>query len=232
MGAEEIVPGVHGIPMGYVSAFVIADEGLTLIDSGLPKKIDVVRKAMGEAGGGPLRNVAITHHHMDHVGGLAQLTADPGVSVWAHAADARVIRGDVEPPVPEGRNVAERAGIAGIRRFGPKAEPARVDHEVSDGEQLPIGGGLVAYHTPGHTAGHLSFLMPSKRVLFVGDAAARMMGRLAPPFGVYTEDHEEVKRSIAKIAALDFDVACFGHGRVLKGGAATEFRKLADKCAG
>ncbi len=229
---EEIVPGVHGISMGYVSAFLIAADGLTLIDSGLPRKTDVVRKALADAGGGPLRNVAVTHHHMDHVGGLATLTAEPGVTVWAHPADAKVIRGDVEPPRPPGRNPLERAGISGLRRVLPKAQPARVDREVNDGDELPIAEGLIAYHTPGHTAGHLAFLMPSKRVLFVGDAAARMMGRLAPPLGVYTEDHEAVKRSIAKLAGLDFDVACFGHGRVLKGGAAAAFRTLAEKVAG
>lgn len=232
MAAEEIVPGVWAISMAYVSAFVIADDGLTLIDSGLPNKVDAIRKGMADAGGGALRNIAVTHHHMDHVGGLAKLVAEPGVTVWAHQADARVIRGDVDPPRPPGRNVVERAGISGFRRFGPKAEVARVDREVRDGEELPIGGGLVAYHTPGHTAGHLSFLMPSERLLFVGDAAARMMGRLAPPLGIYTEDHEAVKTSIAKLAALDFDVACFGHGSVLKGGAAAAFRKLAEKCAG
>ncbi|MEX2555596.1 MAG: MBL fold metallo-hydrolase [Actinomycetota bacterium] len=231
MGSEEIVPGVWAIPMAYVSAFAIADEGLTLIDSGLPNKVDTIRKGLAEAGGGQLRNIAVTHHHMDHVGGLAKLVAEPGVTVWAHAGDAGVIRGDVTPPRPPGRNVVERAGISGFVRFGPKAAPARVDREVSDGEELPIGGGLIAYHTPGHTAGHLSFLMPSRRTLFVGDAAARMMGRLAPPLGIYTEDHEAVKRSIAKIAALDFDVACFGHGRVLKGGGAAAFRRLAEKVA-
>jgi glyoxylase-like metal-dependent hydrolase (beta-lactamase superfamily II) len=231
MAAEEIVPGVWGISMMYVSAFAIADDGLTLIDSGLPNRVDTIRKGLAEAGGGPLRNIAVTHHHMDHVGGLAKLVAEPGVTVWAHAADAGVIRGDVAPPRPPGRNLVERAGISGFVRFGPKAEPARVDREVSDGEELPIGGGLIAYHTPGHTAGHLSFLMPSNRTLFVGDAAARMMGRLAPPLGIYTEDHQAVKTSIAKLAALDFDVACFGHGTVLKGGAAAAFRRLAEKVA-
>ena len=226
-----MVPGVWAIPMAYVSAFAIADDGLTLVDSGLPKKVDAIRRGLADAGGEILRNIAVTHHHMDHVGGLAKLAQEPAVTVWAHAADARVIRGDVVSPRPPGRNIVERGVIEGFRRFGPKAEPARVDREVNDGDELPIGGGLVAYHTPGHTAGHLSFLMPSKRVLFVGDAAARMMGRLGPPFGVYTEDHEQVRFSIAKLAALDFDIACFGHGRVLKGGAAAAFRRLAEKVA-
>jgi glyoxylase-like metal-dependent hydrolase (beta-lactamase superfamily II) len=119
-----------------------------------------------------------------------------------------------------------------IERLAPTFHPARVDREVIDGEHIPVAEGLIAYHTPGHTAGHLSFLYPSKRVLFVGDAAANYLGRLGPPFGLYSEDHDAVRASIATIAALDFDVACFGHGRVLKGGANARFRKLVDKLAG
>lgn len=186
---------------------------------------------MADAGGGLLRNIAITHHHVDHIGSLASIASED-VTVWAHPIDAAVIRGATPAPPPPGRNALERGAIAVLRRFVPKGHPARVDREVGDGEELPISGGLVAYHTPGHTAGHVSYLLPSKRVLFVGDAAARMLGRLAPPLGVYTEDHATVKRSIAKLAGLDFDVACFGHGRVLKGGAAAAFRKLAEKAAG
>ena len=228
---EEIVSGVYGIGFGYVNAFLVAADSLTLVDAGLPKKSATLGQAIADAGKGkPLGDVLITHHHQDHVGSLAAI-APSGVTVWAHPADAPVIRGDGPPPRPASRGVLDRFGVGVARRIAPKAPPARVDVEISDGQQIPVGEGFVAHHTPGHTAGHVSFLYPSSRVLFVGDAAANMLGRLGPPFGLYSEDHEAVKSSIAKLAALDFDVACFGHGRVLKGDACLKFRRLAEKLA-
>jgi glyoxylase-like metal-dependent hydrolase (beta-lactamase superfamily II) len=227
---EEIVGGVHGIGFGYVSAFLVVTDSVTLVDSGLPKKQAKLRRAVREAGK-PLKDVLITHHHQDHVGSLAAI-APEGVTVWAHADDARVIRGDAAAPRPASRGALDRLGVSVVERMAPRASSARVDREISDGQQLPLGDGFTAHHTPGHTAGHLSFLYPSERVLFVGDAAANMMGRLGPPFGLYSEDHAAVRASIAKLAALDFDVACFGHGRVLKGKASAAFRKLAEKLAG
>jgi glyoxylase-like metal-dependent hydrolase (beta-lactamase superfamily II) len=228
---EEITQNVFAVGFAYVNAFVITDAGVVLVDSGLPKKGSKLRRAISEAAGRSLGDVLITHHHQDHVGSLAAIAPD-GVTVWAHPADAGVIRGDAPPPHPESRNALDRFGVRMVERFAPKAPPARVDREIADGQQIPVGDGFVAYHTPGHTAGHVSFIYPSKRVLFVGDAAANMFGKLGPPFGLYSEDHAAVRASIAKIAALDFDVACFGHGRVLKGNACVAFRKLAEKLAG
>jgi glyoxylase-like metal-dependent hydrolase (beta-lactamase superfamily II) len=226
---NEVIPGITRIGFGYVNAFLVAGEWLTLVDAGLPKKAPKLERAIAEAGRS-LRDVLITHHHQDHVGSLAAIASD-GVTVWAHAADAGVISGVTPPPPAASRNALDRLGVRAVERVAPKASPARVDREISDGQHLEVGEGFVAYHTPGHTAGHVSFLYPSKRVLFVGDAAANMLGRLGPPFGLYSENHAEVKRSIAKIAELDFDVACFGHGRVLTSGACVRFRKLAETLA-
>jgi glyoxylase-like metal-dependent hydrolase (beta-lactamase superfamily II) len=226
---DELIPGITRIGFGYVNAFLVAGESLTLVDAGLPQKAPKLARAIAEAGGA-LRDVLITHHHQDHVGSLGAI-APNGVTVWAHAADARVISGVAPPSPPASRNALDRFGVRVMERVAPKASPARVDREISDGQHVEIGEGFVAYHTPGHTAGHVSFLYPSKRVLFVGDAAANMLGRLGPPFGLYSEDHAAVRTSIAKLAALDFDIACFGHGRVLKGNACVAFRKLAEKLA-
>jgi len=41
----------------------------------------------------------------------------------------------------------------------------------------------------------------------------------------------EARRSVRKLAEVDFDVACFGHGPSIKGAASVRFRKLVDRLA-
>lgn len=233
MAVEEIVSGVYGIGMGYVNAFfIVGEDGLTLVDSGLAKKKDTILSAVAGAGRLPqeLGHILITHHHIDHIGSLAALKEATGAKCYVHPADSPIVRGDEPQPGPNPGSLLGKLAGPLLSRMSPPAPPADVDVEVADGEELPLAGGIKAVHTPGHTPGHLSFLLPSKNVLFVGDAAANML-RLGLPIGMFTADREQAKESIGKLAALEFDVACFGHGRVLKGEANLRFRRLAEKLA-
>ena len=108
-----------------------------------------------------------------------------------------------------------------------KTDPVRVDHELEDGD---VVAGLRVVHTPGHTAGHVSLLWESRRVLFVGDAFANMLNRAR--YGSVYEDLHAGKRSIATIAELDFDVAVFGHGTPVVGDAAARLRDRLARLAG
>jgi glyoxylase-like metal-dependent hydrolase (beta-lactamase superfamily II) len=72
---------------------------------------------------------------------------------------------------------------------------------------------------PGHTAGHVSFLLD------------RGGGRVRPTPKVMTADRVAARASVAELAALDFDVAVFGHGTAVKGRAVDRFRDLAAKTA-
>lgn len=223
--------------MGYVNAFLVDGDELTLVDVGLPGLTKTFLKAIRGAGRNPedLRHIAVTHHHSDHAGSLAPLAAKvPDATIYAHPLDIPVITG--EQPIP-GPNPESRLG----RVLGPiimRMQPARlqhveIQHPVEDGAEIPAGGGMTVIHTPGHTAGHVSFLKPGNGgILFAGDAAANMFGRVGLPIGMFSEDMEQARVSMRKIAELDFDAACFGHGTVITGKAHAAFRRWVEKQAG
>ncbi len=233
MAAEEIVSGVYGISMTYVNAFlVVGEDGLVLVDSGLAKRKDTILGVVARAGRQPadLTHILITHHHVDHIGSLADLKEATGAKCYVHPADSPVVRGEEPQPGPNPESLLGKLAGPLLSRMETEPPATAVDVEVADGEELPLAGGIKAVHTPGHTPGHLSFLLPSKKLLFVGDAAANML-RLGLPLGMFTADRRQAKESVAKLAALESDVACFGHGRVLKGEANLRFRRLAEKLA-
>ena len=234
MAVEEIVPGVQAIGMGYVNAFLIAgDDGLTLVDSGMPRRKDRILGAIAAVGRRPadLMHILITHHHIDHIGSLGDLMEATGAESYAHPLDSPIVRGDRPQPGPNPASLLGKFAGPLLARFGPAPMTAPVDVEVADGEELAIAGGIRALHTPGHTPGHLAFLLARDGgLLFAGDAAANVI-RLGLPIGMFTADRQQAKESIRKLAALEFEVACFGHGRVLKGEANLRFRSLAEKLA-
>ncbi len=234
--AEEIFPFIYAVPLGYVNAFMLAgEEGPTLIDSGLRGSHRRIRQAIRDIGRKPeeLRNVLITHHHADHVGSLAPLLANSGAEVWVHPLDAPVVAGEKKRPYPNPGSMAGRIlGPVLTRVPQNNPSPAKATRLVNDGDVVPVGGGLQVIGTPGHTAGHVSFFVPEHGgVLFAGDAAAHMFGRLGKPALIFTEDMAQAKESMRKLAALEFETACFGHGTVLKGGANLDFRRYVERMA-
>jgi glyoxylase-like metal-dependent hydrolase (beta-lactamase superfamily II) len=89
---------------------------------------------------------------------------------------------------------------------------------------LPLAGGIKAVHVPGHCAGQLAFLWPRHDgMLFAADVAAIVAGLLGHSPG--HEDLEEGNRSAKKLAGLNFEAACFRHGRAIRRGASARFRK-------
>ena len=229
MAAKQIVPGVYAIPLGGVNAFLIeAEDGLTLIDTGMSGKAPKILKAVQALGKQPsdIHHILVTHCHFDHAGNLAESKRATSAPASMHAADAAMVRqGQTMRPVQAGPGWLN--GIL-VRLFkllpvSTAITPITIEHEVQDGEELPIAGGLRAIHAPGHTAGQLTFLWPYHGgVLFAADTANTVLG-LGWHF-VY-EDVAEARRSLAKLARLDFEVACFGHGGAIVGGAAQRFRQ-------
>jgi glyoxylase-like metal-dependent hydrolase (beta-lactamase superfamily II) len=221
---REVVDGVFEVDYRFVHAYlVVVDQGLVLVDTGLPKRADAVTGLVAELGRKPedLHTILVTHRHGDHVGSLAELARRTGARVLVHALDVPVVTGAAGEPA---KGLLRKALLAVL----PKPEPATVDDTVTDGTE-PVPG-FRAVHTPGHTPGHTSFLLDrAGGVLFVGDAAAgRRNGVVSKPPALMSDDMVRAAASIRRIAELDFDTACFGHGRVLRGGATDRFRALAS----
>ncbi|HYY10987.1 MAG TPA: MBL fold metallo-hydrolase, partial [Kineosporiaceae bacterium] len=98
---DEVVDGVLQISLGYVNAYlVVTDDGLVLVDTGLPKTYPKLEQALTEAqrSVGEIRTVLLTHWHTDHTGGLARVRSASGARVVAHSVDAPVVDGSVPPP--------------------------------------------------------------------------------------------------------------------------------------
>ena len=129
-------------------------------------------------------------------------------------------RGDPPDLTPQERPFHERASAA-----VPDAPPARVDVLLEDGGEIDLFSGARVVEVPGHTAGSIAVEVPSRRLLFTGDAAAQLDGRVI--VGVFNVDRARARASFARMAQLDFDTACFGHGAPLLGSASLAFRSVA-----
>ena len=75
---REVVDGVIEIPIGYVKAYaVVVDDGVVLVDTGIPGRADKVARAVEAARRpiGEVHTILLTHCHPDHIGGVAELRA-------------------------------------------------------------------------------------------------------------------------------------------------------------
>jgi glyoxylase-like metal-dependent hydrolase (beta-lactamase superfamily II) len=91
----EITPGIHqvdGVNGVNGNSYILVRDGLTVIDTGIPssgKKILAYIREDLHRDPREIRNIIITHFHMDHIGGVAALKkAAPGAKVAVGEADA------------------------------------------------------------------------------------------------------------------------------------------------
>jgi len=156
--------------------------------------------------------LGLTHFHDDHTGSAVEVSSWGAMQVIAHLADARVIRGEVSGPPPIFTDF-ERSLHARVAAGLLPAPPVRVDHEVRDGDVLDFGGGARVISTPGHTDGSIALHLPQHKILITGDVAAEYDGDVI--LGVFNIDRTETVASLCRLAELDVETACFGHGEPL-----------------
>ncbi len=218
--------GVYAIEgTGQARVYFVGAPEYTLIDTGVPGKATRIVTALAQIGVQPVqvKRIVLTHHHWDHAGGLWELQKITRAQVCAHPRDADYVTGKRPrraPRQPIGRIFYSLFSLLGAQ----KLPPVQVDRLLNDGE--PIGSFQVL-HTPGHTPGHICLLRGE--FLFSGDLLFATAGGFRETPRIFTADVATSRRSIAKVAAFDFQVILSGHQppHVVK--SAERVRELAEK---
>jgi glyoxylase-like metal-dependent hydrolase (beta-lactamase superfamily II) len=225
----EAAPGVYSLSQsqgGNVHAYLLdGGNGLTLVDTLFDADGERVLHQLRAIGKTPqdIKSIIATHAHRSHLGGLARLKELSGAPVYAHEWEADIISGDrrAQPvswlPAAPVRAYPLQIGLnLDIARHA----PITVDHFVHQGDQI---GPLRVLFAPGHSPGHLAFYWPERRVLIAGDAICTwptfMLGWKG--FLLNPKQHQA---SLRRLAELDAEVLCVGHGDPLLSGAAAQIR--------
>jgi hydroxyacylglutathione hydrolase len=146
-----------------------------------------------------LKQIVITHAHIDHVGGAMKLKAATGAPILMNQNDSALLK-----------MLDVQASWVGMRPPG----AVEIDEPVTHGQVLKIGEiSSSVIHTPGHTEGSICVYFPEEKKLIAGDTLfAGSIGRTDLPGG----SMDKIMRSLhTQVLALPNETEVIpGHGPV------------------
>lgn len=194
MKIDRLVLGIY-----ETNCYVLRSDELTedclIIDPGMDA--DELTDFLSEHGLNPLA-VILTHGHIDHIAGLAQLRESfQDIKVYIHKLDAQMLSDS-------------RSNLSGISGMAFRTEPA--DFFLEDNSQFELAAiKLQVLHTPGHTPGGVCLYSADDGLAFVGDTLfAGSVGRTDFPGGSTTQLVEGIKQKLFTL--LDRTKIYPGHG--------------------
>ena len=218
----EVVPGVHILADSLWSLkYLVEGDRLALVDSGLRWNPRTVLRYIESLGRKPeeLDLVLATHSHPDHTSGAQAIRRRTGAEVVAHAYDTRK-HSDHQV------SLSYMGVFTSLRVPLPFLRYTPVDRAVADGDVLDVLGGIRVIHTPGHTPGSVCYLLEGRGVLFSGDTLVSNGTAISRSVPFPGSNRSHYRESLKRLAGMEFDTLCGGHGAPLVGGASERLREL------
>lgn len=229
----DVAPGVHLVEHAGVNCWLVEDDdGVTLVDAGLPGVWRELGEAIRQIGRRPgdLRAIVLTHAHFDHVGVAERLRKSRRLPVWVDEADSELAAHPYRYAHERPRSVYPirhpRAVPILLRMAGAGALRVRGVAEVrttAGRVRLDVPGRPEMLPTPGHTWGHCAILLPGRDAVLSGDALVTLdpyTGERGPRIvaGAATADSELALESLETLAATGVTAVLPGHGEPWLGG--------------
>jgi glyoxylase-like metal-dependent hydrolase (beta-lactamase superfamily II) len=213
---------LRGFPPAAFNVYVIrsGDRWVLVDTSTRHARRRIMRQLPGE-----LEAIFITHAHRDHAGSMHAVAKETQAPVWGSELDADALEGRAPQPMPEQyRDHPINRAFAGWWK-----DRHPVARELVEGEVV-AGFEVIAF--PGHTPGMIGLWRESDRTVICADTMRSVnvytgLPQLGEMPALFTCDRSESWRSIRKLAALEAQVVCFGHGRPLTDGAAAKINDFA-----
>lgn len=196
-------------PQGVASVLITSTRGHILIDGGTPKSAATIIAHIRRLGFRPeeIKTILVSHAHVDHAGGVAQLQRLSGATVLT-SPGARPVLESGKPDM-------------GDPQFGalPDMEPVVNVKTVRDGEVVTVGPLAVkAHYTPGHTQGGITWtwtaVEPAGAMHMVYADSLNAFGLHGFRYSGnarYPSAKADIERSIARVAALPCDILVSAH---------------------
>jgi glyoxylase-like metal-dependent hydrolase (beta-lactamase superfamily II) len=221
----KIADGVYRVPARHANTYLAeGDNGLVLIDTGMPGSEKKILSAVSSLGRQPsdIKLVLLTHRHLDHIGSSAAIKKKSSALLASHPFEKPYVAGTLVIITPKAwslygriarRVLAVASSTMKLLRLI-KYQPVHVDEAADEESVLDSAGidGSIVW-TPGHTKGSVSLFLNKSRVAIIGDLLTSKHGKLVEP--IFMENPSQTKTSVQRILDLDPVTLCPGHGKPL-----------------
>ena len=195
---------LRGFPPNGINVYLMGD---VVIDAATKF---AKRRILKQISGYPVSAHALTHVHPDHQGASKAICERLGIPLMCGVNDVQAMETGVM-----GQKDALINKIIDKLWTGP---PYKVSKALREGDEV---AGYRVLDVPGHSPGHVAYWRESDRTLICGDVLNNMNvftgtpGLHEPPVP-FTTDVAQNRDSARKLAKLEPELVCFGHGKPLR----------------